>query len=110
MERTSDHSFYKLSSGCLVEYTPEDDPNDKLDNPFFNGITVRPQPFGPGVETYSVLFRFRELASDVFAGKGSRGGPHARRRWRYRRGRVRPMPVARRGVDKVGAGIVISTG
>ena len=48
-----------------LEYTPEDDPNDKLDNPFFNGITVRPEPFGPGVETYSVLFRFRELASDV---------------------------------------------
>lgn len=47
------------------EYSPEDDPNRKLDNPYFNGITVRPEPFGIGVDTYSVLFRFREMESDA---------------------------------------------
>ena len=47
------------------EFTPEDDPTVKLDDPFFNGVTVRPKPFGVGIDTYEVLFRFRRLASDV---------------------------------------------
>ncbi len=47
------------------EHTPDDDPNEKLDNPFFNGVTVRPQPFGMDSDTYEILFRFRRLESDV---------------------------------------------
>ncbi|MEM9489848.1 MAG: M23 family metallopeptidase, partial [Myxococcota bacterium] len=48
-----------------VEYTGEEDPNEKLDNPYFNGVTVRPEPFGTVADIYEVTFRFRRMASDT---------------------------------------------
>ena len=70
------------------EYTPEEDPEEKLDNPFFNGITVRPEPFGMDSDTYSVLFRFRTLEADVPEDESSRRRPHRGCQWSGRYGRV----------------------
>lgn len=48
-----------------LKYTVDDDPNVKLDNPYFHGITVRPEPFSVTSEAYVVRFRFRRLITDV---------------------------------------------
>jgi len=42
-------------------YTPEDNPNQYLDNPDFNGIEIMPERFNAQSSTYLIRFRFHDL-------------------------------------------------